>query len=120
MAKLTRSRRAAADDRAARNTPLTAAELAAPEDRVGEIGSPWTPALDSASAPRRSRRQPAIPRSSRVGSRAMATAAAKAIDVRRLSSRWLWARVASSASRSSANAAEALPRAHRQESSASL
>eukprot|EP00964_Phaeocystis_antarctica_P089641 scaffold57240_cov69-Phaeocystis_antarctica.AAC.1 len=90
MAKLTRSRRPAADDRAARNTLLTAADLAAPEkDREGEVGSPWTPALDSASAPRRSRRQPAIPRSSRVGSRAIAMAAMKAIDVRRLRSRWL-------------------------------
>eukprot|EP00964_Phaeocystis_antarctica_P055214 scaffold32480_cov68-Phaeocystis_antarctica.AAC.6 len=54
----------------------------------------------------------------------MATAAAKASTVRRLrsrssslGSRSLYARVASSASRSSANAAEALPRAHRQESS---
>eukprot|EP00964_Phaeocystis_antarctica_P095911 scaffold62300_cov75-Phaeocystis_antarctica.AAC.2 len=82
MTKLTRSRRAAADARAARNTPLTAADLAAPEDRreEGEVGAGWTPTLDSAFSPRRSRRQPARPRSSRVGSRAMAMAAAKAID----------------------------------------
>eukprot|EP00964_Phaeocystis_antarctica_P074569 scaffold45860_cov78-Phaeocystis_antarctica.AAC.7 len=91
MAKLTRSRRPAADARAARNTPLTAAKLAAPEkDRrveprsEGERGRPsWTPTLDSgvtAFPPRRSRRQPARPRSFRVGSRAMAMAAAKAID----------------------------------------
>eukprot|EP00964_Phaeocystis_antarctica_P026055 scaffold14653_cov66-Phaeocystis_antarctica.AAC.5 len=88
MAKLTRSRRPAADARASRNTPLTAAELAAPEgvlraadvaNREGEVVAPWTPTLGSASAPRRSRRQPARPRSSRVGSRAMAIAAAKAI-----------------------------------------
>eukprot|EP00964_Phaeocystis_antarctica_P138597 scaffold103261_cov84-Phaeocystis_antarctica.AAC.1 len=128
MAKLTRSRRPAADARAACNTPLTrAVERAAPgvvlraaavADREGEVAAPRPPALDSASAPRRSRRQPARPRSSRVGSRAMAMAAVKAIDVRRQSSRWLYARVASSASRSSANAAEALPLAHRQESSA--
>eukprot|EP00964_Phaeocystis_antarctica_P019587 scaffold10808_cov75-Phaeocystis_antarctica.AAC.2 len=98
MAKLTRSRRPAADSRAARNTPLTAAELAAPEgvpraaavaDREGEVAAPWAPTLDSASAPRRSRRQPARPRSSRVGSTAMAMAAAKAISVRRLRSHWL-------------------------------
>eukprot|EP00964_Phaeocystis_antarctica_P058090 scaffold34434_cov95-Phaeocystis_antarctica.AAC.3 len=80
MTKLTRSRRPAADARAARNTLLTAADLAAPEDCEGEIGAGWTPALDSAFSPRRSRRQPARPRSTRVGSRAMAMAAAKAID----------------------------------------
>eukprot|EP00964_Phaeocystis_antarctica_P093969 scaffold60750_cov75-Phaeocystis_antarctica.AAC.3 len=90
MAKPTRSRRPAADARAARNTLLTAADLAAPEDRrEGQVGAPWTPALDSAFAPRRSRRQPARPRSSRVGSRAMTMAVAKAIDVRRMRSRWL-------------------------------
>ena len=87
MTKLTRSRRPAADDRAARNTVVTAADLAAPEgvlkiaegraDREGEVGASWTRALDSAFSPRRSRRQPARPRSSRVGSRAMAMAAAK-------------------------------------------
>eukprot|EP00964_Phaeocystis_antarctica_P029251 scaffold16490_cov73-Phaeocystis_antarctica.AAC.3 len=74
IAKLTRSRRPAADARAARNTPLTAAELAAPEgvliaaavaDSEGEVAAPRPPALDSASAPRRSQRQPARPRSSR-------------------------------------------------------
>eukprot|EP00964_Phaeocystis_antarctica_P061978 scaffold37075_cov78-Phaeocystis_antarctica.AAC.4 len=89
MAKLTRSRRPAADSRAARNTPLTAVELAAPEgvlraaavaDREGEAAALRPPALGSASAPRRSRRQPARPRSSRVGSRAMAMAVTKAID----------------------------------------
>eukprot|EP00964_Phaeocystis_antarctica_P004551 scaffold2459_cov72-Phaeocystis_antarctica.AAC.3 len=89
MAKLTRSRRPAADARAARNTPLAAAELAAPEgvlraaavaDREGEAAAPWTRTLGSASAPRRSRRQPARPRSSRVGSRAMAMAVVKAVD----------------------------------------
>eukprot|EP00964_Phaeocystis_antarctica_P157342 scaffold127477_cov56-Phaeocystis_antarctica.AAC.2 len=89
MAKLTRSRRPAADARAACNTPLTAAELAAPGVVLraaavafseGEVAAPRPPALDSASAPRRSRRQPARPRSSRVGSRAMAMAAAKAKD----------------------------------------
>eukprot|EP00964_Phaeocystis_antarctica_P034894 scaffold19889_cov76-Phaeocystis_antarctica.AAC.2 len=90
VAKLTRSRRAAAASRAARNTPLTAAELAAaPEgmliaavaDRdTGEAAAPWPLTLGSASAPRRSRHQPARPRSSRVGSRVMATAAAKAIE----------------------------------------
>eukprot|EP00964_Phaeocystis_antarctica_P058087 scaffold34433_cov79-Phaeocystis_antarctica.AAC.2 len=92
MTKLTRSRRAAVDARAARNTPLTrAVKLAEPEgvlraaavaDREGEVAAPWTPTLDSASAPRRtrSRRQPARPRSSRVGSRAIAMAAAKALD----------------------------------------
>ena len=126
IAKLTRSRRPAADARAARNTPLTAAELAAPEgvlraaalaDREGEVAAPWTPALDSASAPRRSRRQPVRPRSSTVGSKAMAMAAAEAIVVRCLRSHWLYALVASSAFRSSAKAAEALPRVHRQESS---
>eukprot|EP00964_Phaeocystis_antarctica_P010596 scaffold5836_cov68-Phaeocystis_antarctica.AAC.1 len=89
MAKLTRSRRPAADARAARNTPLTAAKVAAPDgvrmraaafaDREGEVAALWTLTLDSASAPRRSRRQPARPRSSRVGSRAMATAAAKPV-----------------------------------------
>eukprot|EP00964_Phaeocystis_antarctica_P020946 scaffold11593_cov61-Phaeocystis_antarctica.AAC.3 len=120
MAKLTRSRRPAADARAARSFSLTAAELAAPEGVLraaavagcgGEgivdksslgaesclrsracVAVPallCTPALGSASAPRRSRRQPTRPRSSRVGSRAMATAAAKAITVRRLRSRWL-------------------------------
>eukprot|EP00964_Phaeocystis_antarctica_P003975 scaffold2123_cov69-Phaeocystis_antarctica.AAC.3 len=105
MAKPTRSRRPAADARAARNTLLTAADLAEfresshkPEDRrkknegrreEDEVGAPWTPALDSAFAPWRSRRQPARPRSSRVGSRAMAMAVVKAIDVRRLRSRWL-------------------------------
>eukprot|EP00964_Phaeocystis_antarctica_P057649 scaffold34127_cov77-Phaeocystis_antarctica.AAC.3 len=95
MTKLTRSRRPAADARAARNTPLTAAELAATEkDRraEGEVGASWTPTLDSgvtAFAPWRSRRQPARPRSSRVGSRAVAMAAAKAMDVRRLRSCWL-------------------------------
>eukprot|EP00964_Phaeocystis_antarctica_P058064 scaffold34424_cov75-Phaeocystis_antarctica.AAC.1 len=86
MAKLTRSRRLAADSRAARNTPLTAAELAAPEgglraaavaDGEGEVAAPWAPTLGSASAPRRSRRQLARPRSSRVGSRAMAMAVVK-------------------------------------------
>eukprot|EP00964_Phaeocystis_antarctica_P080428 scaffold50224_cov56-Phaeocystis_antarctica.AAC.1 len=127
MAKLTRSRRPVADARAARNTPLTAAELAAPEgvlraaalaDREGEVAAPWTPALDSASAPRRSRRQPVRPRSSRVGSTTMAIAAAKAIAVRCLRSHWLYARVASSTFRSKmVKAAKALPRAHRQESS---
>eukprot|EP00964_Phaeocystis_antarctica_P045093 scaffold25938_cov66-Phaeocystis_antarctica.AAC.1 len=90
MTKLTRSRRPAADDRAARNTVVTAADLAAPEgvlkiaegraDREGEVGASWTRALDSAFSPRRSRRQPARPRSSRVGNRAMAMAVAKAID----------------------------------------
>eukprot|EP00964_Phaeocystis_antarctica_P020462 scaffold11314_cov58-Phaeocystis_antarctica.AAC.2 len=83
MTKLTRSRRAAADARAACNTPLTAAKLAAPEkDRreEGEVGASWTLTLDSAFAPRRSLRQPARPRSSRVGSKAMAMAVAKAID----------------------------------------
>eukprot|EP00964_Phaeocystis_antarctica_P017329 scaffold9564_cov85-Phaeocystis_antarctica.AAC.5 len=83
MAKLTRSRRPAADARAARNTLLTAADLAAPEKArraEGEVGASWTPTLGSAFASRRSRRQPARPRSSRVGSRAMAMAAAKAID----------------------------------------
>eukprot|EP00964_Phaeocystis_antarctica_P003830 scaffold2058_cov69-Phaeocystis_antarctica.AAC.4 len=98
IAKLTRSRRPSADARAARNTPLTAAELAAPEgvlsaaavaDREGEVAAPWPLTLDSASAPRRSRRQPARPKSSRVGSRAIATTAAKAISVRCLRSRWL-------------------------------
>eukprot|EP00964_Phaeocystis_antarctica_P037675 scaffold21531_cov63-Phaeocystis_antarctica.AAC.3 len=98
MAKLTRSRRAAADARAARSCPLTAAELAAPEgvlraaavaDCEGEVAAPWTPTLGSASAPRRSWRQPTRPRSSRLGSRAMAMAAAKAIAVRRLRSHWL-------------------------------
>eukprot|EP00964_Phaeocystis_antarctica_P084024 scaffold52903_cov61-Phaeocystis_antarctica.AAC.4 len=88
MAKLTRSRRPAADSRASRNTPLTAAELAAPEGMLiaegraessSEVAAPWTPALDSAFAPRRSRRQPARLKSSRVGSAAMAMAAAKAI-----------------------------------------
>eukprot|EP00964_Phaeocystis_antarctica_P015241 scaffold8422_cov82-Phaeocystis_antarctica.AAC.2 len=103
MAKLTRSRRPAADSRAARNTPLTAAKLAAPDvvrmrtaavaaregkvntpltaaklaapdgvrmratafaDREGEVAAPWAPTLGPASAPRRSRRQPARPRSS--------------------------------------------------------
>eukprot|EP00964_Phaeocystis_antarctica_P074631 scaffold45935_cov75-Phaeocystis_antarctica.AAC.1 len=87
MAKLTRSRRPAADSRAARNTPLNAAELAAPEvmlraatvtDREVKVAAPWAPALDAASAPRCSRRQPARPRSRRVGS-TMAMAAAKAI-----------------------------------------
>eukprot|EP00964_Phaeocystis_antarctica_P017327 scaffold9564_cov85-Phaeocystis_antarctica.AAC.3 len=124
MTKLTRSRRAAADARAARNTPWTAAFLVEfresshkPEgvlraqlrrdvDREGEGAAPWTPTLGFAFAPRRSRRQLARPRSSRVGSRAMAMAAAKAIDVRRQSSRWLKARVAFSASRSSSNAGE--------------
>eukprot|EP00964_Phaeocystis_antarctica_P158260 scaffold128830_cov75-Phaeocystis_antarctica.AAC.1 len=91
MAKLTRSRSPAADSRAACNTPLTAVELAAPGVVLraaavafseGEGAAPWTPALDSASAPsRRSRRQPARPRSSRVGSRAMAMAAAKAVAI---------------------------------------
>eukprot|EP00964_Phaeocystis_antarctica_P102265 scaffold67632_cov79-Phaeocystis_antarctica.AAC.2 len=123
MAKLTRSRRPAADSRAARNTPLTAAELAAPEvvlraaaivDCEGEVAALWTPTLDSASSPRRSRRPPARPRSSKVGSRAMAAAAAKAIAVRRPRSHWLYTIVASSASRSSVNATEAFPRAHRQ------
>eukprot|EP00964_Phaeocystis_antarctica_P121465 scaffold85130_cov78-Phaeocystis_antarctica.AAC.3 len=80
MTKLTRSRRPAADARAARNTLLTAADLAAPEDREGEVGAGWTPALDSEFSPRRSRCQPARPRSSRVGSRATAMAVAKAID----------------------------------------
>eukprot|EP00964_Phaeocystis_antarctica_P008895 scaffold4822_cov60-Phaeocystis_antarctica.AAC.2 len=89
ITKLTRSRRPTADARAACNTPLTAAELAAPGVVLraaavvfseGEVAAPRPPALDSASAPRRSRRQPAIPRSSRVGSRAMAMPAAKAID----------------------------------------
>eukprot|EP00964_Phaeocystis_antarctica_P073521 scaffold45117_cov87-Phaeocystis_antarctica.AAC.2 len=80
MTKLTRSRRPAADARAARNTLLTAADLAAPGDREGEVGAGWTPTLDSAFSPRRSRRQPARPRSSRVGSRAMAMAVTKAID----------------------------------------
>mmetsp|Transcript_8325 Transcript_8325/g.19676 ORF Transcript_8325/g.19676 Transcript_8325/m.19676 type:complete len:214 (+) Transcript_8325:271-912(+) len=98
MAKLTRSRRPAADARAARSFPLTAAELAAPEgvlraaavaDGEGEVAAPWAPTLGSASAPRRSRRQPARPGSSKVGSRAMAKAAAKPIVVRRLRSRWL-------------------------------
>ena len=86
IARLTRSRRPASDSRAARNTPLTAAELAAPDgvlravadaDCEREAAAPWSPTLDSASSPRRSRRQPARPRSSRVGSRAMAMAAAK-------------------------------------------
>eukprot|EP00964_Phaeocystis_antarctica_P157369 scaffold127530_cov88-Phaeocystis_antarctica.AAC.2 len=82
MTKLTRSRRPAADARAACNTPLTAVDLArAPEDRrENEVTAPWAPKLDSASAPRRSRRQLARPRSSRVGSRAMAMAVVKAID----------------------------------------
>eukprot|EP00964_Phaeocystis_antarctica_P033643 scaffold19075_cov71-Phaeocystis_antarctica.AAC.2 len=80
MTKLTRSRRPAADAPAARNTVLTAADLAAPEDREDEVGASWTATLDSAFPPRRSRRQPARPRSSRVGSRAMAMAVAKAID----------------------------------------
>eukprot|EP00964_Phaeocystis_antarctica_P046781 scaffold27053_cov72-Phaeocystis_antarctica.AAC.2 len=127
--KLTCSRRPAASSRAAYNSLLTAANLslaalraAALADGENEVAladgaAPWTPALDSASAPRRSRRQPPRPRSSRVGSRAMAMAAAKAINVRRLRSRWLYASVASSASKSSEKASEALPRAHRQESS---
>eukprot|EP00964_Phaeocystis_antarctica_P048098 scaffold27847_cov65-Phaeocystis_antarctica.AAC.2 len=89
IAKLTRSRRPAADSRAACNTPLTVAELAAPEvvlraaaiaDCVREVAAPWTPTLDSAFAPRRSRCRPARSRSSRVGSRAMAMAVVKAIS----------------------------------------
>eukprot|EP00964_Phaeocystis_antarctica_P049115 scaffold28444_cov68-Phaeocystis_antarctica.AAC.4 len=80
MTKLTRSRRPAADAPAARNTLETAADLAAPEDREDEVGASWTATLDSAFPPRRSRRQPARPRSSREGSRAMAMAVAKAID----------------------------------------
>eukprot|EP00964_Phaeocystis_antarctica_P062835 scaffold37678_cov65-Phaeocystis_antarctica.AAC.5 len=69
---------------------------------------------------RRSRRQPAQLRSSRVGSKATVIAAANAIAVRALSSRSLSPLVASSFSTSTAKVAEALPRAHRQESSASL
>eukprot|EP00964_Phaeocystis_antarctica_P031852 scaffold18016_cov65-Phaeocystis_antarctica.AAC.2 len=110
IAKLTRSRRPAADSRAASNTPLTAAELdpiiaaaaiaavvaasiavtvaAAVADREGEVAAPWTSTLDSEPAPRRSRRQPARPRSSRVGSMATAMATAKAIAIRRRRSRW--------------------------------
>eukprot|EP00964_Phaeocystis_antarctica_P027015 scaffold15210_cov81-Phaeocystis_antarctica.AAC.4 len=91
IAKLTRSHRAVAASRATCNTPMTAAELAAPEgvliviaaavaDREGEVGAPRPPTLGSASAPWRSRHRPARPRSSRVGSRAMAMPAAKAID----------------------------------------
>eukprot|EP00964_Phaeocystis_antarctica_P002798 scaffold1480_cov57-Phaeocystis_antarctica.AAC.4 len=109
------ARRPAANSRAACNSPLTVAKviLAAlrattvVDDREGEAAAPWTPALDSASAPRRSRRQPVRPRSSRVGSKAMAMAAAKAIAVRRLSSSWLYAPVASNTTRSSAKASEA-------------
>eukprot|EP00964_Phaeocystis_antarctica_P112708 scaffold76837_cov68-Phaeocystis_antarctica.AAC.1 len=99
MTKLTRSRRPTADARAARNTPLTAANLAAPDgvrmraaavaDREGEVAAPWAPTLDAASAPRRSRRQPARPRSRRVGRMATAMAAAKAIAVCRPRSRCL-------------------------------
>eukprot|EP00964_Phaeocystis_antarctica_P013392 scaffold7334_cov64-Phaeocystis_antarctica.AAC.5 len=122
IAKLTRSRRPAADARAACSTPLTAAELrAAPvTDSETDVAAPWTPTLGSAFTPMRSRRQPARPRSSRVGRMETAMAAAKAVPTRILSSRSLYPRVASIASRSSANAAEALLRAHRQESSASL
>ena len=118
MAKLTRSLRPAAEARAARNTPLTAAMLAAPEvvrmraiavggcegdiaalrghnlalraSRINsevEIAAPCSPTLGATFALRRcTRRQPARPRSSRVGSKATAMAAAKSTTVRRLSS----------------------------------
>eukprot|EP00964_Phaeocystis_antarctica_P034435 scaffold19583_cov62-Phaeocystis_antarctica.AAC.5 len=90
------TRRPAASSRAAYNSTLTAAKVslaaaAVADDCEGEVAAPWTPALDSASVPRRSRRQPVLPRSSRVGSTAMAMAAAKAISVRRPSSSWLYA-----------------------------
>eukprot|EP00964_Phaeocystis_antarctica_P108168 scaffold72791_cov72-Phaeocystis_antarctica.AAC.2 len=112
MAKLACSRRPAAED------VLIVATVAG---RKGEVAAPWTSTLGSASAPiTRSRRhncfelcfatnsrcQPAQPRSSRVGSTAMAMATAKAIAVRRLSSRWLFASVASSAFKSSGKARE--------------
>eukprot|EP00964_Phaeocystis_antarctica_P007015 scaffold3802_cov67-Phaeocystis_antarctica.AAC.1 len=123
MAKLTRSRRPAADARAARNTSLTAAELArasegvlravAVADSEGEVAALWT-TLDSASTPRRRRRQPARPRSSRLGSRAMAAATAKAIAIRRRRSLARASSSSFSAFRSSKKAAEALPLAHRQ------
>eukprot|EP00964_Phaeocystis_antarctica_P157763 scaffold128093_cov63-Phaeocystis_antarctica.AAC.3 len=91
IAKLTRSLRPAADSRAARNALLTAAWLAAPElielisdgPQAGREDKvpPWPPTLDAASELRRSRRQPARPSSSKVGSRAMAKAAAKPIVI---------------------------------------
>eukprot|EP00964_Phaeocystis_antarctica_P097178 scaffold63345_cov76-Phaeocystis_antarctica.AAC.2 len=87
MAKLTRSRRLAADSRAARNTPLTAAELAAPEgvlravavaDSEDEVAAPCAPTLGSAFTPRcNNRRQPETPRSSKVGKKATATGVVK-------------------------------------------
>ena len=72
MAKLTRSRRLAADARVARSFPFTAAELAALEGVVRV--APVTDCEGEAVA--RSRRQePARPRSSKVGSTARAAAA---------------------------------------------
>eukprot|EP00964_Phaeocystis_antarctica_P153871 scaffold122308_cov63-Phaeocystis_antarctica.AAC.2 len=68
MAKLTCSRRPAADSRAARSVPAHQARAARAARAAREV------ALVFASAPRRNRRQPARPRSSRVGRIAMAAA----------------------------------------------